>query len=147
MIRKIEPKDREIYIKLALKFYSSDAVNHSIPKKYIEDSFDEMMRSDVYLNGYIIEHEGKIVGYALISKTFSCEGGGLTVWIEEAFVLSEYRSLGLGGELFSSLERIYGCELARMRLEVTPDNERAKSLYRRLGFDVLPYRQMVKEFN
>lgn len=146
MVRKIVPSDRELYVNLALRFYSSEAVQHSIPKEYIESSFDEMLRSDVYLDGYILEHDGKTAGYALISKTFSCEGGGLTVWIEEAFVMPEYRSLGLGKELFSSLEALYGSVLARMRLEVTPDNERARNLYHKLGFDILPYQQMVKEF-
>lgn len=146
MIRKVEPKDRETYIGLAQQFYSSDAVQHAIPKDYIEAAFDEMMRSDVYADGYILTHGGKPAGYALIAKTFSCEGGGLTVWIEEIFILPEYRSLGLGGALFAALEAEYGRSLARMRLEITPENMRARSLYQKLGFKELSYQQMVKEF-
>ena len=146
MVRKVLPKDRETYIELAWQFYSSDAVHHSIPRENIEATFDEMMRSDVYTQGYILAHEAKPVGYVLIAKTFSCEGGGLTVWIEEAFILPEYRSLGLGRALFATLEAEYGASLARMRLEIAPDNTRARSLYQRLGFEVLPYQQMVKEF-
>ncbi|WMJ83115.1 GNAT family N-acetyltransferase [Oscillospiraceae bacterium LTW-04] len=146
MIRKVEPNDREAYIGLVQRFYNSDAVDHDIPKKYIEATFDELMRSDVYADGYIMTHDGKPAGYALIAKTFSCEGGGLTVWVEEVFILPEYRSLGLGKALFATLEEKYGGSLARMRLEIAPDNIRAKSLYQKLGFQELPYQQMVKEF-
>lgn len=146
MVRKIKPGDRGIYIALVQQFYSSDAVQHAIPRAHIEATFEEMMQSDVYAEGYIATHDGQPAGYALIAKTFSCEGGGLTVWIEEAFILPEYRSLGLGSELFSAIEAEYGQTLARMRLEIEPGNKRAKNLYQKLGFKELPYRQMVKEF-
>lgn len=146
MIRKVEAGDKAHYVAMAQQFYNSDAVDHTIPVAYIEAAFDELMRSDVYLDGYMLEHEGEIAGYALIAKTFSSEGGGLTVWVEEAYVLSQFRSLGLGKSLFSFLEQTYGDALARIRLEIVPDNVRARALYEKLGFEILPYQQMVREF-
>ncbi len=146
MVRKVELGDRDAYIGLVQQFYDSDAVQHTIPRENIEATFDEMMRSDVYAQGYLLIHNDKPAGYALIAKTFSCEGGGLTVWIEEAFICAQYRSLGLGRALFAAIEAEYGPSLARMRLEITPDNLRAKSLYQKLGFQEFPYLQMVKEF-
>lgn len=146
MVRKIEPGDREAYIAMAQAFYSSDAVHHAIPRRHIEATFDEMMRSDVYLEGYMLLDADRPAGYALIAKTFSCEGGGLTVWVDEAFIRPEYRSRGLGQTLFAAVEAGHGASLARMRLEIAPDNLRAKRLYEKLGFEELPYLQMVKEF-
>lgn len=146
MIRKVTPADRELYISMTQSFYNSEAVCHPVPLRNIEAAFDEMMRSDVYMEGYILEHEGKAAGYANIAKTFSCEGGGLTVWVEELFMLPEYRSKGLGREFFAFLENRFGEKLARMRLEITDSNVNAKRLYKRLGFEELDYRQMVKEF-
>ena len=128
------------------QFYSSEAVCHAIPEQNIIAAFDEMMRSDVYMEGDILEWEGEIAGYANVAKTFSCEGGGLTVWIDEIFLLPQYRSKGLGSELFAYLENRFGEKLARMRLEITDSNIDAKRLYSRLGFEELDYRQMVKEF-
>lgn len=145
MVRKVEPGDRDAYIELVQQFYSSDAVQHAIPRENIEATFDELMRSDIYAQGYMLIHNGQPAGYALTAKTFSCEGGGLTVWIEEAFIRPEYRSLGLGSALFSAVEADHGPSLTRMRLEITPDNLRAKSLYQKLGFQEFPYLQMVKE--
>lgn len=146
MVRKVKRCDRDSYIALAQQFYNSDAVQHAIPRAHIEATFVEMMRSNVYAECYMAIHDGKPAGYALIAKTFSCEGGGPTVWIEEIFILPEYRSLGLGRALFAAIEAEYGGMLARMRLEIEPDNRRAESLYQKLGFKELPYRQMVKEF-
>lgn len=146
MIRRITPQDRDLYISMTNSFYSSEAVCHPIPESNIQAAFDEMLRSDVYMEGYIFEYDNKPVGYANIAKTFSCEGGGLTVWIEELFLLPEYRSKGIGREFFAYLENKFGKALARMRLEITDSNKRAKKLYSDVGFEDLDYRQMVKEF-
>ena len=37
------------------------------------------------------------------------------------------------------------CPAARYRLEIEPDNDRARALYERLGFEALPYCQMIRE--
>ena len=146
MIRKVTEADRHSYIEMVKSFYNSEAVCHEIPISHIEAAFNEMMRSDVYMEGFMLELNRETAGYANIAKTFSCEGGGLTVWIEELFILPQFRCKGLGRELFAFLEQHYGSSLARMRLEVTDENERAAKLYRALGFEPLEYRQLVKEF-
>ena len=57
----------------------------------------------------------------------------------------EYRSRGLGMEFFSFIEEKNSGKIARLRLEVEEENTRAISLYKRLGYEVLDYKQMVKE--
>ena len=42
---------------------------------------------------------------------------------------------------YTSLKALPG--IARLRIEVEDDNEGAKRLYRRMGFELLPYLQMV----
>ena len=72
---------------------------------------------------------------------FSREAGGMVVWIEEIYVRSAFRGRGVGGAFFAWLHA--NVPAIRYRLEVEPSNERAQSLYRRLGFSELPYVQMV----
>jgi len=74
------------------------------------------MRSDEYLECYIFEHGGAPAGYALLNKTFSQEAGGRVVWLEDLFVLPEYRSCGLGREFLDYLEK--NVPAARYRLEI-----------------------------
>ena len=143
MIRRITAADRENYLQMAHDFYHSEAVLHPVPDEYLVRSFDEMMRSEDYLTGLIFEWEGKTAGYALLNRSWSQEAGGMAVWIEEIFVLEQYRSRGLGKELFDSLEKF--APAARYRLEIEPDNERARALYTRMGFEPMGYLSMVKE--
>ena len=73
-IRKILPFDKDEFIKMSREFYSSDAVLYNIDDSFHFSTFDELMRSDVYLECYIFETDkGKIAGYALLDKMFSHE--------------------------------------------------------------------------
>ena len=147
MIRRIEKADKEIYMEFAKDFYSSDAVDHTVPESHFEAAFNEFFRSSDYLEGYILEYEYKPVGYGIISKTFSPEAGGVVIWIEELYLLDEYRSKGLGRDFFEHLEqKAISEKITRQRLEISPSNERAKKLYMKMGFKELDYKQMVKDY-
>ena len=59
MIRKMTENDRELYIRMAEEFYSSDAVLHPVPHEYFERTADEALRSDAYAEIYLLEYEGR----------------------------------------------------------------------------------------
>lgn len=145
MIRKMKNEDEEIFYKMTDLFYASDAVIHQISQKSHVDTFNEIMRSNVYLEGYIFEFEGEPVGYAITTKTFSHEAGGITLWIDEIYVGEGYRSKGLGKEFFNLLKETLDISIVRLRLEVESGNERAKKLYEDMGFEKLEYDQMIKD--
>jgi len=145
MIRKIRKEDKSFYFDMAKNFYSSDAVYHNVPEKHIINTFNELMRSDNYATGYIMEYESNIAGYALLAKTFSQEAGGMVLWIEELYVMPEYRCCGLGHEFFSYLKNNLCDNIKRIRLEVEDSNKKAISLYKNMGFKNLPYSQMIND--
>lgn len=144
MIRKFVTEDREDYIRFSTEFYNSSAVDKPVPREHFEQGFDEMMRSDVYVQGYMLVCDGNNVGYCVTMKTYSVEAGGITIWIDELFVLEEYRSKGLGRELFKYIEENGDKKLRRIRLEVELENGRAISLYKKMGFEPAPYDGMWK---
>lgn len=144
MIRKFVPEDRKDYIRFSTEFYNSSAVEKPVPREHFEQGFDEMMRSDVYVQGYMLVCDGNNVGYCVTMKTYSVEAGGITIWIDELFVLEEYRSKGLGRELFKYIEENGDKKLRRIRLEVELENGRAISLYKKMGFEPAPYDGMWK---
>ena len=144
MIRKFVPEDREDYIRFSTEFYNSSAVDKPVPREHFEQGFDEMMRSDVYVQGYMLVCDGNNVGYCVTMKTYSVEAGGITIWIDELFVLEEYRSKGLGREFFKYIEKNGDKKLRRIRLEVELENGRAISLYKKMGFEPAPYDGMWK---
>ena len=68
------------------------------------------------------------------------------IWVEELYVRPQYQGRGLGGAFFRFLEETYAGQAARIRLEVEPDNDGARRLYGRVGFEELPYMQMCRDF-
>lgn len=145
MLRPFTQEDRAIYCQMAHDFYRSEAVDHTIPDDYIARTADTVLTGTPYAAIYLLEHQGQIAGYALLALTWSQEAGGLAVWVEELYILPQFRSQGLGSGFFRELETLYP-QAARFRLEIEPDNQRAKALYTRMGFQGLEYGQMIHDF-
>lgn len=143
MIRKINKTDKDFYINSVKAFYSSDAVLHNIPDENITKTFEELMQSETYIECYIFEKEEKRVGYALLAKTFSQEAGGEVLWIDEIYILPQYRSQGIGSQFFEYLKT--NTNVARLRLEFCPNNQKAIEVYKHQGFKALEYGQMIYE--
>nr|MDD6336612.1 GNAT family N-acetyltransferase [bacterium] len=140
-------EDRAAYMALADEFYHTDAVLHAIPATYYEAIFDEAIRHGPYVDGYLFEQDGQLAGYAIVTRSFSTEAGGPVLWIEEVYIRPAFQGHGLGKAFFAFLEATYPPAVRRFRLEVEPDNARAIALYQRLGFEDLPYKQMIRDFS
>lgn len=141
MFRKLRMDDKEVYLSMVEKFYNSDVVFSPVPKEVNEATFNEIMRDDTYLECYVFEEDNKVCGYALLSKMFSPEAGGLAITYEELYLEEESRNKGYMSEFFKYVNENY--DYKRLRLEVEDYNEGAKRLYERNGFMELPYIQMV----
>lgn len=142
-IRPIEAADRDFFIGRCHAFYKTPACNHDIPPQNAERTFELLMHGTPYADCLIAEdNNGTPCGYCLLALTWSNEAGGLCVWLEEIMVDGEKRGKGVGSRMIAAVHEKYNAA-ARYRLEVTDDNPRAAALYRLLGFEELPYRQMI----
>lgn len=144
MLRDFSEKHREAVLAMAADFYTGPGVLHCIPPAHFAAAFDECLAGSPYTHGYMIEKDGKPAGYMLLSFTYSSEAGGLSVLLEELYILPAFRGCGLGREALAFLFEMYP-QAKRFRLEVAPDNLRAKALYAREGFSELPYIQMIRD--
>ena len=103
------------------------------------------MHGSPYADCLIAEDEtGAPCAYMLVSLTWSNEAGGLCVWLEELMVNESMRGKGIGSKMIAAVHEKYNAA-ARYRLEVTAENPRAAALYRLLGFEELPYTQMIMD--
>lgn len=141
MIRPLTQADKQLFIDMSCEFYSSSAVEHTIPENHHLLAFDHMMADNRYARCYISEQDGKPTGYMLISLTYSHEAGGMVVWLEELYIRPKYQSRGIGGEFIDYIMSNFK-DAKRFRLEITHGNP-AAHLYERKGFVPLPYEQMV----
>lgn len=146
MIRPMVKGDRQAYLDMASQFYQSDAVIKKVNRQVMERTFDEILAGSQLLHGYILQNQaGETAGFALLANSWCQEAGGPVLWIDEIFLKPEYRSLGLGKAFFLFVQRQYAGKVARIRLEADPGNSQALSLYQRLGYQVLPYVQLVRD--
>lgn len=136
-IRKIEEKDREIYLEMARDFYSSPAVLAPVPEENLVSSFCEFVCGTPFGDAFIFEEEGSVIGYGVLAYTYSQEAGGKVVWLEEIYLKKEFRGKGVGSRFIDFV--LESIPAKRYRLETEPENEKAAALYRRKGFEFFEY--------
>ncbi|MFK7764929.1 MAG: GNAT family N-acetyltransferase [Roseobacter sp.] len=85
---------------------------------------------------YLIGPARAPIGYLVISFGWSLEFGGLDGFIDEIYVRPGVRGRGIASETLQALPRaLAGAGLKALHLEVQHDNEKAKNLYKRAGFN------------
>ena len=141
-IRLISKEDKQEIFRMMEEFYSSDAVFTNGSARIFENDIDTCTGGSPYLEGFVIEKDGDILGYSMIAKSFSTEFGKSCIWIEDLYIKAEFRGLGLGGAMLEFITNRYTDCI--FRLEVEPENENAIKLYKKLGFSALPYMEMKK---
>lgn len=141
-IRAMEVKDRGYVLEMMRVFYASDAVLSNGSEEIFEADIDHCIGECPYLEGYIFENEKEIQGYGMVAKSFSTEFGKPCIWIEDLYVKDAYRGLGIGSFFLKFIESKY--PNAVFRLEVEAENERAVNVYRKGGYEVIPYMEMKK---
>ena len=141
-IRIMEIGDCATVTDMMRGFYASDAVLTNGSDEIFSADASECVSDSPYLEGYVFENDGGIQGYAMCAKSFSTEFGKRCIWVEDLFVKEEYRGKGVGSQFLSFISDKYSdCVI---RLEAEAENERAIHVYKKAGFEVLPYTELIK---
>jgi ribosomal protein S18 acetylase RimI-like enzyme len=144
IIRKIRKEDHDEVLRIMELFMASDAVVYKTPTELLINNINNCLSDMPYLDGYVFIIDEKIVGYGLTAPSYTTEYSGICVWIEELYVLSEYRGQGIGTQFFRYIEKEYD-NAVRFKLEVEPNNLKAIEMYKRNGFSKSKYIEMTKE--
>ena len=142
MIRRMEEKDREQVVAMMREFYASPAVLSNGSEEIFAADISACVGGSPYLEGYVFEEAGELQGYAMTAKSFSTEFGKPCIWIEDLYMKDRCRGTGIGSAFLRYMEETY--PKAVFRLEVEEENEGAVKLYRKHGYDVLPYMEMKR---
>jgi GNAT superfamily N-acetyltransferase len=141
-IREMVAGDKEAVMEMMRVFYASPAVLSNGSGEIFAADIENCVNDSPYLEGFIFENENEIRGYGMIAKSFSTEFGKPCIWIEDLYLKPEYRGQGIGSMFFEYLEKTYTDCI--FRLEVEEENERAIHVYKKNGFEILPYMEMKK---
>lgn len=138
-IRKMTLEDKPAVLSMMRTFYASPAVLSNGSEEIFSADIDNCVNDSPYLEGYIFQEE-EIQGYAMVAKSFSTEFGKPCIWIEDLYIKEPYRGQGIGSAFFDFIKKEYPDAI--FRLEVEEENERAIAVYKKNGFEVLPYMEM-----
>jgi ribosomal protein S18 acetylase RimI-like enzyme len=135
-------EDKDIILDMMRVFYASPAVLSNGSEEIFTADIENCVNDSPYLEGFVFENGNEIQGYGMIAKSFSTEFGKPCIWIEDLYLKPEYRGQGIGSMFFDYLEKAYTDCI--FRLEVEEENERAIHVYKKNGFEILPYMEMKK---
>ncbi len=141
-IRAMIKEDKNCVLDMMRVFYTSPAVWSDGSEEIYNSDIDNCVGECPFLEGYIFQDEQEIQGYAMVAKSFSTEFGRPCMWIEDLYIKQEYRGTGIGSLFFEFIEKKYPDTI--LRLEVEEENERAINVYKKCGYEILPYMEMKK---
>jgi GNAT superfamily N-acetyltransferase len=138
VLRPAELADVPVLFRLILALAEYEKLSHAVTGN--ADALKEhLFGSRPYAEAIVAEYAGQAVGFALFFSNYSTFLTQPGIYLEDLFVLPEYRRQGIGKAIFSYLaqlavERGYG----RLEWSVLDWNEPAIKFYRRMGAAVLP---------
>lgn len=141
-IRAMTREDAPAVIEMMRVFYTSPAVLSNGSEEIFAADVENCVNDSPYLEGYVFEENGELLGYGMLAKSFSTEFGKPCIWIEDLYIRAAYRGQGLGSRFLNLVAEAYPD--AVLRLEVEPENERAVKTYTKCGFEELPYMEMKR---
>ena len=144
-IEKLTRADFREVLEMMRIFYASDALLVHPDEQTLCTTLRCATEENPYLTGYGFWMGEELAGYGMVTKSFSTEMGGICVWIEDIYIRPEFRDQGIGTAFLRFVEEQYRETAVRLRLEAEPENERAMAVYRKAGFQILGYTQLVKE--
>jgi len=98
-------------------------------------------------HGFVLAamNDGTPVGVAYAVCILSLEHGGWSGWLEELYVVPEWRGCGVGSELLSAVVAAADArDWMALDLEVDAGHQRVIPLYARHGFEPVPRSRFVR---
>jgi ribosomal protein S18 acetylase RimI-like enzyme len=143
-IRPMEASDKDAVTDMMRSFYTSEAVYTNGSEEIFSNDVDACVSDCPFASGYVFTREdGSICGYSMLAHSYSTEFGKPAVWIEDLFIEEDARGEGLGSRLFDLVREKYPDHVHRLEVEET--NLHAMRLYKKSGFTMLPYAEMIRK--
>ena len=137
ILRPAQPADVPVVFGLIQALAEYEKLSHAVTGNP-EALKEHLFGSRPYAEAILAEYAGQAVGFALFFSNYSTFLTQPGIYLEDLFVLREYRRLGIGKAILSylagvAIARGYG----RLEWSVLDWNEPAIAFYRRMGASVL----------
>lgn len=133
MIRLATPDDLPVLVGLMGGYYRDDGLQFD--EEAARAAMQRLLTEPQWGRVWLAFEEQRAIGYVALCIGFSLELGGNDAFIDEIFVLPEFRGCGCGQRLLETAGgAARGLNVRAIHLEVDRHNEKAQRLYRSLGY-------------
>ncbi|OKH37115.1 GNAT family N-acetyltransferase [[Phormidium ambiguum] IAM M-71] len=125
--------DRYLLLSLTKEFYQIEHLTYNV--EVLNKCFDEIFTNDNLATIWIIYIEREPAGYVVLTFGYSLEFHGRDALIDEFYIRESYRSQGIGKQTLEFV--LTTCQtlgIKAVHLEVSHENNRAKTIYQKAGF-------------
>lgn len=134
ILRLATPEDAASVLELVRRYHAFEGI--VFESGIVTKTLEPLLRQDEAGRIWLIELDQTIIGYVALCFGYSIELGGRDAFVDEMFVIEEHRGRGIGRQVLEDVSARAGMLGAKaLHLEVDRNNERARHLYRSLGFD------------
>ncbi|NJL63286.1 MAG: GNAT family N-acetyltransferase [Methylacidiphilales bacterium] len=141
IIRSAKPEDCDTIFNLIQALAEYEKLSNAVigdASTLKEHLFGSQTSSQRHAEVIMAEYKGQPVGFALFFHNYSTFLTKPGIYLEDIFVLSEYRRQGIGKLLLSQVAQIaVERDCGRLEWSVLDWNEPAQTFYRRMGADIL----------
>ncbi|HIK08302.1 MAG TPA: GNAT family N-acetyltransferase [Trichormus sp. M33_DOE_039] len=137
IVRCAEPDDSKALFELIQGLAEYEKLSHAVTGN-APALHEHLFGSRKYIEAILAEYEGKAVGFALFFHNYSTFLTKPGLYLEDLFVLPEYRRQGIGKALLIKLAQIaVERDCGRLEWTVLDWNESAQAFYRSMGASIL----------
>ncbi len=137
IVRFAEPADYSVLFKLIEGLAEYEKLSHAIAGNALALK-EHLFGSRRYVEAILAESAGQAVGFALFFHNYSTFLTKPGIYLEDLFVLPEYRRQGIGKALLTKVAQIaVERDCGRLEWSVLDWNESAQAFYRSMGASIL----------
>jgi GNAT superfamily N-acetyltransferase len=137
IVRFAEPADSSVLFELIEGLAVYEKLSHAITGNALALK-EHLFGSRRYVEAILAESAGQAVGFALFFHNYSTFLTKPGIYLEDLFVLPEYRRQGIGKALLTKLAQIaVERDCGRLEWSVLDWNESAQAFYRSMGASIL----------
>lgn len=123
----------ELYLLVQANHQGED---YAMSEDQCRDVLAHFIKEKVLARLWLIYVAEKVVGYAAVSFGMSLEFAGRDAFLDEMFLLPDYRGQGIGSSCLAQIKiEMKQLGIRALHLEVTRNNQAAIKFYQDMGFN------------
>jgi len=126
-------EDMETLVPLVMAYHRFEEVE--MPEPVVRQAVAPLLGGSEHGRIWLIHHEGQCAGYIALCLGYSVEFAGREAFIDELYLLEQYRGRGIGRAAIEEVVRhAASLGVRAVHLEVAQGNHTAQRFYSAMGF-------------